>query len=102
MTTVDDSRSVTAGNPNLYDYSFWPPRPWHEDPDTSQFPTLESMRNPSEDLQNRYLDMKPLIWPTDDDRWRGAYCFFPGSYGMAALYCRLDDTDNIVDVSASP
>lgn len=100
-TAATKSSPETVENPNLYRYHFWPPWPWHGDPDTSQFPTLNSMKKPSEGLQNRYLDIQPLIWQTDDDHWRGACCFSPGAYRMAALYCRVADHNNVKDVSTS-
>lgn len=90
-----------AGPTNPYQFEFWPPQPWDADPDTSNLPGLKELQDNNHAAIKRFMKEKPLAWGADETHWHGCRFLASGGYGTAGLWCRLDDTHNIVDVSTS-
>lgn len=97
-------------NPDQYPFSFWPPRPWESiDARTDRTLNYSSM-NPqqmgdSTEFQDAYLDSHTHYRPNNDGenfderQWRGSEFLGAGGYGCVALWCKVDENNNVRDVS---
>ncbi|KAF1359646.1 hypothetical protein EJ07DRAFT_155603 [Lizonia empirigonia] len=86
-----------AAPTNPYQFDFWPPQPWDADPDISNLSEFRELQDDDRAAIKRFMKEKPLAWGTDETHWHGCRFLASGGYGTAGLWCRLDDTYNIVD-----
>ncbi|KAF9692809.1 hypothetical protein EKO04_009105 [Ascochyta lentis] len=91
------SAAAPAALANPYQFDFWPPQPWDEDPDTSALPSFEELQKNNPLAIKRYMSEKPLMWKEVETRWRGGRFLAAGGYGAAGLWCRIDERNNVVE-----
>lgn len=74
-------------------YSFWPPLPWAEEP---------KLRIPQADAtaaeESRWLNSNPSH-DREEERWLGIDVLGRGAYGVTGHWARVDEANNVVDVS---
>ncbi|KAH3913604.1 hypothetical protein HBI56_081400 [Parastagonospora nodorum] len=81
----------------VYPFSFWPPQPWHPEPqgDRSLQYIMEELKTNNE-KRSQWLITKPFMWPvTDEHNWENARRFGFGANGCVGLWCRIDANGNI-------
>jgi len=81
----------------VYPFSFWPPQPWHPEPqgDESLQWSMAEIDN-DEEKRGEWLATKPFMWPaTGEHNWENAKPFGFGANGCVGLWCRIDANDNI-------
>ncbi|KAH6625335.1 hypothetical protein C7974DRAFT_395879 [Boeremia exigua] len=97
---------VPAIPDSLYHFDFWPAQPWDHDPDVSEVPPSENIRKKHDDqglMQtaiDNFMNSKTLMAGVDESTWTAGKYLASGSYGAAGLWCRVDENNNIVQVSA--
>jgi hypothetical protein len=88
-----------------FPFNHWPPQPWQQDPDTSQWPDHEDVLGKRGDARARFLDS----WGHGNQaggiyngaNWHGVKFLGAGGYGSAGLWVEIDHNRNIRRVSCA-